>query len=172
MNKKFYIAILIPFLIASAFIEGSGAPAGGLDTTFGTNGLLISPFSGFVRDIAIQPDGKVIAVGEGGSMTVVRYNVDGSLHLTFNGTGIAQSTGGSAGAVAIQPDGKIVVVGDNGNITNVDLKVVRYNSNGTFDSTFDGDGIVTTAIGDGVDIGFGVAIQPDGKIVISGRSDT
>ena len=155
-------------------INGQSAP-GNLDPTFGTNGIVTTQAAGgtnLIIAIAIQPDGKVIAVGEGGSMPVLRYNVNGSLDTTFNGTGRAESTGGTASGVAIQPDGKIIVVGDNGPQTDIDLKVVRYNTNGTLDTTFDGDGIVTTAIGGGTDIGNAVVIQSDGKIIVSGRSDT
>src|SRR6476660_8649802 len=101
MNKKFYTAIFIWLTLALGIINGNGAPAGGLDTTFGTNGVTLTQllgFSHFIHAIAIQPDGKVIAVGEGGSMPVVRYNVNGTLDSSFNG-GIAQQTGGSANAV-------------------------------------------------------------------------
>jgi len=174
MNKNFYIA-LFTFLMASAVVISNGAPAGGLDTTFGTNGIVrttVVGFTNYIQAIAIQADGKIIAVGEGGAMPVVRYNANGTLDTSFNGTGQAQQTSGSATGVTIQPDGKIVVVGDDGNVANTDLKVVRYNSNGTLDTTFDGDGVVTTAIAGGTDVAYGVAIQPDGKIVVSGRSDT
>ena len=175
MNRKFYIAILIAFLTASAVVDSKGAPAGGLDTTFGTGGIVTTPVVGFtnlIHAIAIQPDGKVIAVGEGGSMPVVRYNVNGSLDTSFHGTGLAEATVGSANAVAIQPDGKIIVVGDNSNPSNVDFKVVRYNANGTLDTSFDSDGIAVTPVGPATDVAFSVVIQPDGKILVSGRSDS
>ncbi|MEO8042628.1 MAG: hypothetical protein ABI646_08470 [Acidobacteriota bacterium] len=175
MRKKFYITVFILCLIVSSAAARSYAAPGGLDSTFGTNGIVTTSVVGFtnlINEIAIQSDGKIVAIGDGDSMEVVRYNVNGSLDTTFNGTGMAEFTAGDARGVAIQPDGKIVVVGDNGVSANLDLKVVRYNTNGTLDSTFDGDGIVETAIGAGSDIGYAVAIQPDGKIIVSGRSDT
>ncbi len=176
MNKKFYISIFIFFLLIIRGAHSSRAQPGTLDATFGTNGVVLTQASGatnLVMALAIQSDGKVIAVGEGGgTMQVFRYNVNGSLDTTFNGTGRAEPTAGTAHAVAIQPDGKIVVSGDNGPTANIDMKVVRYNTNGTFDTTFDGDGVVTTAIGGGTDIGNALVIQPDGKIIVSGRSDT
>jgi uncharacterized delta-60 repeat protein len=175
MNKKFYKAIVNLFSIVFVAAAATSAAPGSLDTTFGTGGIVTTPvvgFTNFVRGIAIQPDGKVIVVGEGGSMPVLRYNVNGTLDTSFNGTGIAEATPGSAAAVAIQPDGKIIVVGDNSNPGNLDFKVVRYNANGTLDTSFDSDGIVVTPIGDSVDVAYSVAIQADGKIVVSGRSDS
>ncbi len=175
MNKKFYIPVFILILAAAAVAVPALAAPGSLDVTFGTNGIVTTPVVGFtnlVHAIAIQPDGKIIAVGEGGGMPVVRYNVNGSLDTSFNGTGIAEATVGSAWAIAIQPDGKIIVVGDNSNPANVDFKIVRYNANGTLDTSFDGDGMVVTPIGDSVDVAYSVVIQPDGKILVSGRSDS
>jgi uncharacterized delta-60 repeat protein len=96
-------------------------------------------------------------------MPVVRYNVNGSLDTSFHGTGLAEATVGSANAVAIQPDGKIIVVGDNSNPSNVDFKVVRYNANGTLDTSFDGDGIAVTPVGPATDVAFSVVIQPTAR---------
>jgi uncharacterized delta-60 repeat protein len=175
MNKKSYKPILNLFLALFVSAAVSNAAPGSLDTTFGTGGIVTTQVVGFtnlVNEIAIQTDGKIIAVGSGDSMEVVRYTVNGSLDASFNGTGMAQSTPGDALGVTIQPDGKIIVVGHNGASGNLDLKVVRYNTNGTLDTTFDGDGIVETAIGNGSDIGYAVAVQADGKIIVSGRSDT
>ncbi|HEY0427058.1 MAG TPA: FG-GAP-like repeat-containing protein [Pyrinomonadaceae bacterium] len=79
-------------------------------------------------------------------------------------------------ALALQPDGKIVVAGISGysaTAGNADFTVVRYNTDGSLDTTFDGDGIVVTDFGPGTnddDYCRGLAIQPDGKIVIGGRS--
>ena len=176
MNKNIYIPVIILCLAAfSASLNISAAP-GGLDPTFGSNGVVTTVASGgtnLILAIAIQPDGKIVAVGEGaGIMQVLRYNSNGSLDSTFNGTGRAEMTSGTASAVALQPDGKIIVAGDNGPAANIDMKVVRYNANGTLDTTFDEDGIVTTPIGGGTDLANAVVIQPDGKIIVSGRSDS
>ncbi len=81
-----------------------------------------------------------------------------------------------ARALAIQLDGKIVVAGVAGysaTANNADFLVVRYNTDGSLDSTFDADGIVVTDFGPGNDDDDycrGVVIQPDGKIVVAGRS--
>ena len=79
-------------------------------------------------------------------------------------------------ALALQSDGKIVIAGISGysaTAANADFTVVRYNTDGSLDTTFDGDGIVITDIGPGTnddDYCRGMAIQPDGKIIIGGRS--
>jgi uncharacterized delta-60 repeat protein/CSLREA domain-containing protein len=149
---------------------------GNLDTTFGTNGIVTTQTAGgtnYATATAIQTDGKIVAVGStNGFFSIVRYNLNGTLDNTFNGNGISVSVVGTSNALAIQPDGKIVVVGHNGDPANIEFKVARFNPNGTLDNTFDGDGVVVTPIGSGTDAAYSVAIQTDGKIVVSGRSDS
>jgi uncharacterized delta-60 repeat protein/LPXTG-motif cell wall-anchored protein len=95
---------------------------------------------------------------------------DGALDTTFGTGGKVTTTigGGDLGkAVAIQSDGKIIVVGDN----MTDVEVVRYNTDGSLDTTFGTSGKVTTDIGtSSTDTANAVAIQSDGKIVIAGSS--
>ena len=175
MTKKFYIAILVLFLLtATDSADGQYSP-GDLDLTFGTGGMVTTPVFGFTNHanaIALQNDGKIVAVGSGPGMTVLRYNSNGSLDPSFNGTGRAVETEGDAQGVAIQADGKIVVVGSIFTTPTVDFKVVRYNSNGTLDTSFDQDGIVVTSVREATDVAYSVAIQTDGKLVVSGRSDS
>ncbi len=72
--------------------------------------------------------------------------------------------------LALQSDGKIVGVGyyDRDGSNDMDIIVVRYNSNGTLDTTFDSDGVFTYAPTTSDDVANGVAIQSDGKIVVVG----
>ena len=132
------------------------------------------------RAVAIQSDGKIVVAGRSHNGTdwdfaVVRYNTDGSLDSSFDTDGKVTTPIGSAGdfgwAVAIQSDGKIVVAGYGHNGTDHDFAVVRYNTDGSLDSSFDTDGKVTTPIGSGDDLGVSMAIQSDGKIVVAGYSD-
>jgi uncharacterized delta-60 repeat protein len=76
----------------------------------------------------------------------------------------------SANGVKLQSDGKIVVAGFSNIAGNNDFLVVRYNPDGTLDTSFNGTGKVTTAIGGGDDTGVGLALQEDGKIVMAGYS--
>jgi len=160
---------------------------GTLDSTFGGDGIVTYDNYYHTDDagesIAIQPDGKIVIVGWtyfSGHKDVLflRYNEDGSLDISFGEDGVAIYSGSGGGndvghAVAIQQDGKIVVVGYGlNNASNADdVLILRYNSNGTLDTTFGEDGVVTyNGIMNGNEAGYGVAIQQDGKIVVVGYS--
>lgn len=100
----------------------------------------------------------------------------GDLDLSFGGTGKVTTAIGSGddigNSVAVQSDGKIVVAGYSStqNGSKDDFAVVRYNPNGNLDTSFNGTGKVTTAIGSGHDQGYSVAVQSDGKLVVAGYS--
>ncbi|MGD9562114.1 MAG: PxKF domain-containing protein [Pyrinomonadaceae bacterium] len=153
---------------------------GSPDTTFSGDGKVTTPILGFdqVYSVAIQPDGKIVAAGASGGSSldfaIVRYNSDGSLDTTFDGDGKVTTPIGSsfdgAYSVAIQPDGKIVAAGYTDNAFDTDFAIARYNSDGSPDTTFDGDGKLVTAFGTSFDGAYGVAIQADGKIVAAGTS--
>jgi uncharacterized delta-60 repeat protein len=159
--------------------------AGGLpDSSFGTGGFTRTDFSGTTdRALAvlIQPDGAIVLAGHAGTSTplgldndfaVARYTSGGALDGTF-GTGgkvttnIAGRTDLGAAAV-LQSDGRIVVSGRvaDGGGDNPDVGLVRYNVDGTRDASFGVQGIVRTLTG-GWDEASGMALQPDGKIVVS-----
>jgi uncharacterized delta-60 repeat protein len=94
---------------------------------------------------------------------------------TFNaGSGSVSSTVGSgddwARAMTLQSDGKMVVVGYSSNGSNDDFAIVRYNTNGSLDTTFGTGGKVTVGVGSSVDEAYAVTIQSDGKIIVAGRS--
>src|SRR5262245_1916513 len=98
----------------------------------------------------------------------------GALDLTFGADGkfttAIGSSSGAASGVALHADGKIVVAGCSSNSSNDDIAVVRYNADGSLDSSFDGDGKLTTPIGSADDRATSVAVQADGKIVVAGFS--
>jgi uncharacterized delta-60 repeat protein len=146
---------------------------GSLDTGFSTYGFKMITGNGF-ENVVIQPDGKILA---GGSNSVYRFNEDGSLDNSFNTTGFLNMYIGTSSfickSMALQNDGKIVLVGAVGvlvnNVPNNDYAAIRLNSDGSFDTTFDLDGKTTIAIGTSADEAFAVAIQSDGKIILSGQ---
>jgi uncharacterized delta-60 repeat protein len=165
------------------------AATGDLDTTFSGDGKVTTNIGGVLVNetafgVAIQPDGKIVAVGDHfntkeaggkGDFAVVRYKTNGALDSLFSGDGKLTSDFGDfdqAFDVAIQSDGKIVVVGQTcnpPNFDNCDLALSRYNSNGSLDTTFSGDGKVNTDFGAGDNGSFGgIAIQSGGKIVVAG----
>jgi uncharacterized delta-60 repeat protein len=160
-------------------------PAGAVDTSFngGINVTPIGPGEDFAHAVAIQADGAVLVAGSsafvtGTDFSVVRYGRDGGLDATFgNGgkvtTAVASGNGSDeAYAVAVQPDGKILVAGNaNMGSGGLDFALVRYNADGTLDTTFGNGGKVTTAIGAGTDRAYAILLQPDGRIVLGGDSD-
>jgi uncharacterized delta-60 repeat protein len=151
------------------------AQAGSLDPTFGNNGIVTTANTS-ANAAALQSDGKIVVAGsiavqnlqEGG---LLRYNTNGSLDSSFGTGGKALIDGSNAGpafAVAIQTDGKILTAAP----ASLSLTVFRVNTNGSLDTTFGNNGAVaiqaaglffSPASG-------GIALQPDGKIlVVSGR---
>ncbi|MEO5720501.1 MAG: dockerin type I domain-containing protein [Chthoniobacterales bacterium] len=158
----------------------NGAP----DSAFGTGGRVITGIvtgSDQAATVQIQPDGKILAAGYAtvagnAQFAVVRYNPNGSLDLSFGSFGIAVTDfPGEVASIginlALQTDGKIVVAGYTVGASQIyKIALVRYLANGSLDSSFDGDGRVTTQIGVAGDYAFGVAVQPGGKILIAGTS--
>lgn len=161
-------------------------PNGKLDTSFGGDGRVTTRFStdlDYVRELLIQSDGKIVAVGSVGVDTdaaqfaLARYNRNGTLDKSFGGDGRVTSdfTGepgcstAEADAAAIQKNGRIVVGGFAGCGT-VNFALARYKRDGSLDSTFAGNGRVVTLFDpdDCSDRVRGVAIQPDRKIVAVG----
>ena len=154
---------------------------GSLDNTFDGDGKLTTHINGndFANAVSIQSDGKIVVTGRSNTdFSLARYNTDGSLDNTFDGDGILTtriSTSGidEAKAIAIQSDGKIVVAGETGftfNAANDDFALARYNTDGSLDNTFDGDGKLTTSISPIYDAASSIAIQSDGKIIAAGTT--
>jgi len=151
------------------------------DVSFTTATDFLGPSDDRAYGVATQADGKAVVVGATLNsifgryeFAVARYNEDGSLDTSFGGTGKVNTPFGAGQAtardVAIQPDGKIVVVGNAVGTTNQDFAVARYNANGTLDGTFGNGGTVTIPVGTFDDYAYGVVLQPDGKIVLTGSA--
>jgi uncharacterized delta-60 repeat protein len=108
---------------------------------------------------------------------VGRFNLDGSFDSTFSGDGKVLTkfslTGDDIGlSIAVQSDDKIVVAGaDNDASGTFRFAVARFNIDGSFASTADGFGKVTTNFSAGDDLGSGIAVQSDDRIVVAGTID-
>ena len=173
---------------------------GTLDTSFGNAGGATLDFGvaesgGYIRSLALQPDGKILAAGllnlpTGGlnptySFAVARFNSDGSLDTGFGTNGKIQlrpgadleHTYGGVGIV-LQSDGKFVVAGATTGPQNShaggDFILIRYNSDGTMDPSFGSGGFVQTHLlsqSNSQALLYRIALQPDGKIVVCGADD-
>ncbi len=165
---------------------------GSRDNTFGTNGIVttaVNKSDDKIFSIAIQQDGKIVAAGtsyEGINnqnvyvFALARYNTDGSLDNTFGTNGMVTTAleisgtlqqDNEAKSVIIQNDGKIVIGGYSGSNNQNYFALIRYNSNGSLDNSFNTNGIVVTAVGTESDVINSLAIQSDGKIVTAGFSE-
>ncbi|MEU9994740.1 calcium-binding protein [Streptomyces sp. NPDC050848] len=166
-------------IVAAGYAGGRFAAArlltdGTPDTSFDGDGTVATDPAPSLEEggtglsLALQSDGKIVVGGEVGTtrfdFMVMRYNADGSLDTGFSGDGMVRTDFGAyegAEEVAVQADGKIVAMGN----TDADAAVVRYLADGSLDTSFSGDGRVTTAGGAARD-GF---VQSDGRIVVAGR---
>ena len=152
------------------------------DATFDVDGEVTISFGGDDRatGVVVQDDGKIVVVGSTTSnndFAIARLNANGSLDLTFNGTGLQSPTFGAvdvAQAVALQADGKIVVAGYTSSgasgVNTNNFAVTRISADGTQDASFDVDGEVTIDF-TGDDRAAGVAVRPTGEIVVGGTFD-
>lgn len=180
-------------IMGIARLNSNGFP----DSAFGTNGMqtppLATPFE--PTSIAIQSDEKIVVAGitkdenDYTYFSVIRLNTDGNFDNTFNGNGqvitdfefklpperagedSAEFHNSYANSIAIHTNGKIIAGGSAYNGMDFDFAVARYNTDGSPDSTFDNDGRQTTKVGSNDDVGYALAIQSDGKIVLAGLAD-
>ncbi|HMC80811.1 MAG TPA: hypothetical protein VKO35_09715 [Acidimicrobiia bacterium] len=162
-----------------------------LDPTFGNHGVVLTDFGhsyDWAYALALQPDGKIVVAGVSdvsGSkdFALARYNPDGTLDTTFGKGGLVTErmrslTTDIIHGIAIQPDGKIVAAG----VTfedvvtlrpHGDFMVARYLPDGRNDLTFGIGGVTTTDFGDeSYDEPYAVVLQPDGKMVLGGYTNS
>jgi uncharacterized delta-60 repeat protein len=161
-------------------------PGGAFDTTFGGgDGIVKTDFAGFGDSafaVAVQPDGRIVAAGftvtvaGGQDFAVARYLADGRLDSSLGGDGLVSNDffgwEDRITDLVVQSDGRIAVSGqisrDPGTADqNSDVAVARYRPNGDLDSSFGSGGAVTTDFGSFFDDANGMAVQDDGRIVVS-----
>jgi uncharacterized delta-60 repeat protein len=162
---------------------------GSIDKTFGNGGVVstsIGKGTAYIRGLALQSNGDIVAVGSAQSgFAIARYTATGSLDTTFGNGGVVvtqvpvgRQDDAWGNAIAIQPDTsgdpskeKIYVAGScYVTTTNTDFTLIRYNANGSLDTSFGQNGVVVTPhFGNGIrDQANALTIQADGKIVVAG----
>jgi uncharacterized delta-60 repeat protein len=158
-------------------------PDGIPDKSFGTSGKTTIDIAGndFCYSMKLQADGKIILAGSSISGTtadfaIVRLTASGVLDNSFSADGKKTidmaSTYDIGKSIALQADGKIIFAGYSSNGTDNNAAVIRLNSNGNLDATFDADGKVVFNIAGTDEMINAVAIQNDGKILLAGKQKT
>jgi uncharacterized delta-60 repeat protein len=148
---------------------------GTLDPNFGNGGIFLGEFAeahANAHGLAIQLDDKIVVAGDlqpSGGFVVLRLDSNGSFDPGFNGSGIfATDLSARANDVLIQPDEKIVVVGDAVGPLGFQIFLARFHDDGSLDTSFDEDGVLFTPILLANGSAQAVALQNDGKIVVTG----
>ena len=174
--------IFILLILATPAVNGFTQICVPRDLSFGVRGtsygLIAAAQYAYAGDIVIQQDGKIIQAVLNPADTVdfglIRYKADGGLDSTFGMNGKAFSTLSNGDNyidhTVLQADGKIVAIGTTYSLLNADFVLLRYNSNGTPDSSFGVSGKVITQVGLSDDYAYKAALQSDGKIVVVGTS--
>jgi uncharacterized delta-60 repeat protein len=171
-------AALCAALMTAASMSWGQAP-GTLDSSFGIGGSFVVSTSSYViqaSDLAIAPDGKMVAVGTTLSLgfpanriVVMRLLADGTLDTTFGTGGLVVASSATndlhGRCVAVAADGKILVGGHSGNF----FVMVRLTSTGQFDATFGSGGLASISVGPSSDVQ-GISVGSDGKPVLVGSS--
>jgi uncharacterized delta-60 repeat protein len=159
---------LVRYLDSGTPDPAFGGGTGKVTTTIGTE------YDGALAIIQQADDKLVVAGYSGTDIALVRYETDGTLDMSFNGTGIVTTpvvgtvVFSTAFALLQQAaDQKLVIAGS----VDADIVLARYGTTGTLDSTFNGTGIVRTPVGTG-DAKARALIQQasDGKLVVAGVS--
>lgn len=147
--------------------QSFGDGTGQLTTEIGTSSTAL--------DVIVQTDGKIVVAGltsDGAysDVAVVRYLSNGVLDNGFDGDGIRtlslDAYDDFASGILQLPNGKLLISAT----SNVDFALARFNSNGSLDNTFSGDGIVETDMDDSFDNLTDLSLDAEGRIVAVGHS--
>lgn len=161
---------------------------GSLDASFGSNGTATLNSKATTSDYGfgavLQPDEKIAVAGFNYdsatslySLILVRFNSNGTPDSAFGTNGIVVYNGSTYGydtasSLALQADGKLVAAGyryDSGG--NQDFLIVRFNANGSVDTSFGANGAVKyNGFANKADTANALLIQSDGKVLVAGRS--
>lgn len=162
---------------------------GSIDNSFGTDGMLlfnVGDWNDFSDALAIQEDGKILIgghkwianVGQRHDLMVVRLNTDGSRDTSYGTNGVASARlvdgANYAKDMVLQSDEKVILVGSTVFEGEYKMAMVRFNTDGSLDSSFGaaGNGMVSVNNAGLEDYGQAVALQADEKIILAGDAYT
>ena len=183
MFQKMVFAAFLCFVVGcSSSSDSTREKQGDLDWTFGSpDGYVL--FEGWNTDsyvgLALQSDGRIVVStgilnGTDSNAGVLRYHADGTLDGGFGNSGLVTYDGGNGKdcgrSVVIDGDGKIVFTGYTRGADDYDMLLMRLNPDGSPDESFGVNGIVLYDNGHRSDYGRGIALQQDGKILVTARS--
>ncbi|MGB3344062.1 MAG: T9SS type A sorting domain-containing protein [Aequorivita sp.] len=169
------------FQVAAARLNADGST----DNSFGTDGKVIfnvGEWNDFGEGVAIQSDGKILIGGhkwisnieQRHDLFVARLNTDGSIDTSYgnNGAATARLVDGAnyAGDMVLQADDKPILAGYTILQSEINMAMVRFDTDGNLDSTFNGDGMVSFDYEGREDYCNAIALQPDNKIILAGYS--
>jgi uncharacterized delta-60 repeat protein len=155
---------------------------GSLDPSFDGDGKATTDFGGYydaADSVVVQAGGKVVAAGHAGdepggkAIALARYQANGSLDGAFGGDGKVITSGGGGyhlGYGVAATAGAILVAGWVNQAGSYDFAVARLGDDGSLDGAFGANGVATADFAAGDDMAAAMAVQPDGKIVLAGRT--
>jgi uncharacterized delta-60 repeat protein len=160
-------------------------PDGSLDQTFGNGGVALAPIgvAAVGTGVAIEPNGEIALAGAAQNaqgenrFAAAVFTADGSLDKRFGSGGTAVfGPVADAWGMAVQPDGKLVLVGVAPYASPADASghqfiAERVTTSGALDPSFGDGGVVEVPVGTSA-LGFGVALEADGAIVLAGPAFT
>jgi len=155
---------------------------GSVDTTFGTNGIILTEFNApnndYGRNIELQPDGKILVIGgNSNKYAIARYTSNGFLDTTFNGNGKLYLTTSlnifnsstqvhfNRPTISYLSSNKILISGTSNN----DFNIIKLNYDGSFDGTFGTNGILNYSIDTGDKSSF-LLSKASGELITGGSS--
>ncbi len=183
-----YLILCLSAIVASLFsiVQCATAQSIALDSTFADNGIFLFSVAGQTTTngtgIELQSDGKYVISGKAASQNpnessflAVRLNHNGSLDNSFGTNGYSSHNvydRSFAHDLGLQQDGKILLAGQDFNDFTVteNIGVMRLNTDGSIDSTFNDDGRLAINYG-WTEEAHTIIQQPDGKIILTGHTD-
>lgn len=157
-----WFLVLCSMLGTTVLVPSAAAFPGDLAASFGVDGVVSDPTLPPGRAVALQSDGKIVVVHDGGRLS--RFAPNGSLDQTF-GTGGVVTLPFRALAVVVQSDGSILVAGGDFG----DFSLARYDGNGTLDPSFGSGGVAVSSVGPS-GYATGMVVQSSGAIVLAGTA--